>query len=371
MTSPFPASSSKPGEGHLIAHLLPHGISALTKITYQYPLKLISPSPSASQKSVLVFLLTYGGGLVGGDQVHLKVSLHLRFAISYETWNLNFIISSSSNTRFHLSFPAPPQSCHPLPLTTPQIDVLPSAKLSLVTQGHTKIFKSASPALPTTQSLTIHLSPSSSLCLLPDPLQPFASSIYAQTQRFTLSPTSSLCILDWLSAGRTARGESWALTSFSSRNELWSSTNRLLLRDNVLLSGDSPAPAIPLAAQMHALTLLGTLILAGPLLAPLSAFFLAEFAAQPRIGARDFRSAAAQRSDAETAPSAAEAWRSGRLRQESEDGVLWSAAKVRGCTVVKFGAATVEGGRRWVGSMILRQGDVVEVFGEEAVMCLR
>jgi urease accessory protein len=122
---------------------------------------------------------------------------------------------------------------------------------------------------------------------------------------------------------------------------------------------------------MHALTLLGTLILAGPLLAPLSAFFLAEFAAQPRIGARDFRSAAAQLEDAETAVSDEEAWRKERWRQEREDGVVWSAARVRGCTVVKFGAETVEGGRRWVGGMIAREGSVVEVFGEEAVMCLR
>src|SRR5277367_4021728 len=96
MASPFPKSSSTPGEGHLVVQLLPHGISGLATVAYQYPLKLISPSPTASQKSVLVFLLTYGGGLVGGDQVHLD------------------------------------------------IDVKSNAKLSIVTQGHTKIFKSPS-----------------------------------------------------------------------------------------------------------------------------------------------------------------------------------------------------------------------------------
>lgn len=78
MASPFPVSFSKPGEGHLIAHLLPHGISALTKATFQYPLKIITPpSPAGSQKSALAFLLTYGGGLVGGDQVNLKVRIDL------------------------------------------------------------------------------------------------------------------------------------------------------------------------------------------------------------------------------------------------------------------------------------------------------
>lgn len=74
MASPFPVSFSKPGEGHLIAHLLPHGISALAKATFQYPLKIITPpSPVGDLKSALAFLLTYGGGLVAGDQVLLKV----------------------------------------------------------------------------------------------------------------------------------------------------------------------------------------------------------------------------------------------------------------------------------------------------------
>lgn len=74
MVSPFPESFSKPGEGHIIAQLIPHGISSISKFTFQYPLKIITPpSPVGLRKSALAFLLTYGGGLVGGDQVHLKV----------------------------------------------------------------------------------------------------------------------------------------------------------------------------------------------------------------------------------------------------------------------------------------------------------
>src|SRR5271168_3545665 len=130
MASPFPKSSSAPGEGHLVVQLMPHSISGLATITYQYPLKLISPSPTASQKSVLVFLLTYGGGLVGGDQVHL------------------------------------------------QITVQPGAKLSIVTQGHTKIFKSPSRDITTRQKLSIAIEAGAALCLLPDPVQPFEGSVY-------------------------------------------------------------------------------------------------------------------------------------------------------------------------------------------------
>lgn len=76
-TSPFPASFSKPGEGHLIARLLPNKFSGLVKATFQYPLKIITPpSPVGDLKSALAFLLTYGGGLVAGDQVNLKVRIN-------------------------------------------------------------------------------------------------------------------------------------------------------------------------------------------------------------------------------------------------------------------------------------------------------
>jgi urease accessory protein len=66
-----------------------------------------------------------------------------------------------------------------------------------------------------------------------------------------------------------------------------------------------------------------------------------------------------------------ETWRISRLKQETEDELLWSAAKVRGCTVVKFGARTVEGGRTWIGSMIKEEGSISKHFGDESTMCIR
>lgn len=214
-------------------------------------------------------------------------------------------------------------------------------------------------------------------------MQPFADSVYAQSQIFTLHPTASLCLLDWVTAGRTSRNENWDFTSWSGRNEVWRAATedesgtapRLLLRDNLILDGDAlasnNATTFPLKDKMHTLSVFGTLILAGPLLVPLSEFFLAEFTTQPRIGARDFRSQEAVDRDGMAEVPEHEAWRTQRLAQEKEDGVLWSAAKVRGCTVVKFGARSVEGGRKWIGGMLLRQGGVEEVFGEDAVMCVR
>jgi len=329
MTSPFPPSESSPGEGHLSVHLLPQAISALSRITFQYPLKLISPSPTAHQKSVLVFLLTYGGGLVGGDQVRLK------------------------------------------------IDVKPNAKLSIVTQGHTKVFKSPSRDVITRQQLRVSIAVGAALCLLPDPVQPFGGSVYEQSQVFTLEDGGSLCLLDWVSAGRTARGENWDFGTWSGRNEIWAAvqfeqTARLLLRDNVILEGDiSKAEDKLLKEKMHNLSIFGTLVLRGPLLEDLATFFLSEFSSLPRIGGRDFRSQEKIDNDSGITLSRTAQWRKSRLQQEKADGVLWSAAKVRGCTVVKFGAHTVEGGRNWIGSMVIEQGSIAEHFGTDSLMCLR
>ena len=329
MASPFPKSSSAPGEGLLVVQLLPHDISGLATITYQYPLKLISPSPAASQKSVLVFLLTYGGGLVGGDQVHL------------------------------------------------QIKVQPKAKLSIVTQGHTKIFKSASRDIVTRQKLDVVVEAGAALCLIPDPVQPFERSVYEQSQIFTLAKDSSVCLLDWVSNGRSARGEDWNCDVWSGRNEIWTegefgTKGRLVLRDNIILDGDmSSENSMKLNKKMHGMGLFGTLILKGPLVEPLAAFFLAEFAALPRIGARDFRTDEAVEEDDKLELSTQAVWRAQRLRQEKADAILWSAAKVRGCTVVKFGAQTVEGGRIWIGSMIREEASIERVFGDDALMCVR
>jgi len=328
MASPFPPSGSAPGKGNLVVRLLPHNISALAQMTFQYPLKLISPSPSAGQKSVLVFLLTYGGGLVGGDQID--------FSVVVQT----------------------------------------NAKLSLATQGHTKIFKSPKRDVATRQQLNFTLESGSAVCLLPDPIQPFEGSVYQQSQVFTLADDSSLCLLDWCSAGRSARGERWDFRAYNNRNEVWSLGNggkrRLLLRDNVVLEGsDVITEATMLKKKMQGIGIFGSLILKGPLVGGLAEFFLSEFTALPRIGARDFRSDQKRERDSELTISHHESWRISRLQQEKDDGLLWSAAKVRGCTIVKFGARTVEGGRTWIGEMIKDEGSISRIFGEDSTMCVR
>lgn len=331
MDSPFPKSSSVPGDGKIIVKQLPAGGSGLETITYQYPLKLISPASHSDNDSVLVFLLSYGGGLVGGDAV-----------------NLSIVVS-------------------------------PGAKLSLVTQGHTKIFKSPSPEVLTSQTMTAKVGRGAALCLLPDPVQPFEHSVYAQTQIFRVVSSASVCVLDWVTQGRSARGEDWSFVQWNGRNEIWldqegpggEAKGRLLVRDNLILSEpNSSQIGQSLRESMHRLGVFGTLILRGPLMQSLADFFLSEFDCSPRIGERDFRSPDAKAA-ADSKLSLSEQWRQRRVEMERNSGLLWSAARVRGCVVVKFGASTVEAGRDWIGAMLSREGSLESEFGRDALMCVR
>lgn len=332
--SPFPPPFSQAGHGAVITSVFPPSIPVLSRLAYTYPLKLISPSPTAQVKSIVVFLLTYGGGLVSGDATRLSVTVGA------------------------------------------------ASRLALVTQGSTKIFKAINRETWTSQNLDVVIESDGALVYLPDPVQPFGESVYEQRQVFRLDPEKgSLCVLDWVSEGRTARGERWGLWTWKGRNEVWSSSStrsgegagesgqhgKLLLRDNVILVGDDLSETMrSLAARMDGLGVFGTLILRGALFEKLARFFVGEFSLLPRLGAKDWSQSAH-----EGQLSAVEEWREARRKREKSDGLLWTAAAVRECTVVKFGAREVEGARTWLGDMIRREGTVEAEFGEESLLCLK
>jgi len=334
MSSPFLTSTAKPGHGTIHLALLPPNTPRLRTASYQYPLKLISPAPTrtAHDDSKLIhtiYLLTYGGGLVAGDSINLNVTLDA------------------------------------------------TTRLVLLTQGSTKLFKSLSRDVLSKQCMTVDLAPGSALCYLPDPVQPFARSCFEQQQIYNVTVplegvqnVGNLCVLDWVCNGRPANGENWSFYRYGSRNEIYltlpDGKRRLLLRDNVLLDDHGSEGSI--ASRMNDLAVFGTLILYGPLFQKLGQFFMIEFKALPRIGGRKWDSGS--ESGDEDVDSAA-IRRVARQRQETADGLLWSAAAVRGCVVVKFGVRKVEGGRKWLRAMLLEEGSVVREFGERALLCLR
>lgn len=335
MSNPFLSAASNAGTGTIHLALLPPNTPRLRTLSYQYPLKLVAPTPLRTEEDArqlvhTVYLLTYGGGLVAGDAIDLRIAID-------ET-----------------------------------------ARLILLTQGSTKLFKSPGRDVMSKQRMSVQLASGSALCYLPDPVQPFERSSFEQEQIYNVDNVipdgadhGSLCVLDWVSNGRPANGENWSFYHYGSKNEIYlrdsGGGRKLLLRDNLLLDDAQVEGSV--AARMDGLAVFGTLMLYGALFEHLGQFFMDEFKALPRIGGRKWDSGSESGDESDCDPAAVR--RALRQRQETADGFLWSTAAVRDCVVVKFGVHEVEHGRRWLRSMLLEEGTVVREFGERALLCLR
>ena len=144
--------------------------STLTSAYATNPMKLLTPCSRGL--SVWTYTSSFGGGLVAGDQ-----------------------------TRFDLR-------------------IGKAARCFVGTQSSTKIYRNPTrqPCGHVTRAV---LEENSFLAFMPAPMQPFADSRYIQKQTFHLAPGAGLVLLDSVTAGRTACGERWAFSHFSSRNEVF------------------------------------------------------------------------------------------------------------------------------------------------------
>ncbi|KAL4807662.1 UreD urease accessory protein-domain-containing protein [Aspergillus unguis] len=347
VASPFESSIAKPGQGTVVLSLLPPANPSLSTLTYKYPLKLLTRTPgfvpqsvsSSASQPVHLYLLTYGGGLLPGDQIDVSITLEPR-------------------TR--------------LVVTTPQ--------------GSTKIFKTeTSPGRTLSdqsrQNLDVHIGQEAALCYLPDPSAPFKDSRYEQIQTFTVSNSAkdstraSLCVLDWVTQGRISRGENWDLRLWKGKNEIWldqpelatsngvmKKKKKLLLRDSLILNDELPEqhddnpPKSLIRERTSPHGVIGTLILYGPVFASLSNFFVEKFGSLPRIGARNWSSSVPAATD---------------VPENYDAPVTFTVARVRaGCVLVKFGAADFETAKDWLGGVLREEGSIAKEFGEEALFCL-
>ncbi|RPA99902.1 UreD-domain-containing protein [Choiromyces venosus 120613-1] len=326
--TPPPLIPSKPpplpGYGLIHARLLPPSHTTLPHLHFAYPLKLISiaSTPSTTNSYQTVFQLTYGGGLVSNDQVNLRIVV--------ET----------------------------------------NAKLCLLTQGSTKIFKQKSDGHKTRQALDVRLCRGARLLLLPDPLQPFGESVFSQIQRFWLEEDGGMVVLDWVTEGRAARGERWDLESFESRNEVYClDSGRLLLRDAILLKsvpstdGDSNnTQKESLRSKMDGLVVFATLIIRGAAFERLATYAKNKFSKEPRIGGRNF-DAGGDESGGEVGGVPVKT----RRRRD----VLWTVSEVRGFVLVKVSGWALEEVRGFLRELLIDGEDVVGEFGEDCLLCLR
>jgi urease accessory protein len=171
------------------------------------PLKILSPR--RNQPAAWAYLASYGGGLVGGDAIHVT------------------------------------------------LEVQPRARAVVTTQSSTKIYRSS---LPATQRVMGHVGDEGLLVVAPDPTVCFAGSTFRQMHHYHVNGGGSLVVLDWMTCGRQAMGERWAFDSYTSRLELWRGDRRALYDGLVL----GPAEG-GVAQRMGRFNVWGTLVMVGPL----------------------------------------------------------------------------------------------------------
>ena len=147
----------------------------LTRALAASPLKLLNPRNAGT--SAWAYLVTFGGGLVGGDALRIDV------------------------------------------------DVLDGSTALLATQASTKVYRSERGA---SQELCAHIAGDGVLVMLPDPVTCFAGARYFQEQRIHMDRRASLVLVDRLTAGRVAFGERWAFHRYVSRTHVWRGGRRLL-----------------------------------------------------------------------------------------------------------------------------------------------
>ncbi|GIJ99718.1 hypothetical protein Aspvir_003720 [Aspergillus viridinutans] len=350
MASPFESSLVASGHGEVVLTLLPPSIPSLTTLSYKYPLKLLTHSPRFLPQSsalpcvsrpVHLYILSYGGGLLPGDEISVSIILN-------------------PQTRLVISTP---QGCNKIYRT--EATSKARSRLAVPANGLHRMSR---------QILDVRIERQAALCYLPDPNVPFKDSRYEQVQMFTVewateaSNRSSLCVLDWVTEGRTALGEKWDFQLWRGKNEVWTvdgtGAKKLLLRDSIILDAESEEQAGETCAstgtglirqRTGSNSIIGTLILYGPVFEKLAAFFMHRFQSQPRIGSQNWSSSSQK---APPLPNV-------------ETDAVWTAARVRASfVIVKFGAKDVDGAKRWLGDLLREEGSIAAEFGEEALLCL-
>ena len=219
-------SVQAPGSGGLEIDLV-SGQSAVVSAWASNPLKLLIPRSRGP--SVWVYLSSFGGGFVAGDETSLDIRL-------------------GAQTRAFVT-----------------------------TQASTKIYRNPN-LRPCGHRLKANLEKGSLLVLAPEPIQAFAESFYTQRQEFRLQPGAGLILLDWFCSGRAACGERWAFTRLQSSNELFISGERILVDSLLLDPSDGP---LDNAHRLGRFNCLAVIVMIGSALAEKAARLLADVAVEP------------------------------------------------------------------------------------------
>ena len=223
--------SLRTGAGHLGVSLV-EGLSSVIASGATDPLKVLVSTPRG--RCAWAFTTTYGGGLLAGDRIDLRV------------------------------------------------DVAAGASLYLGTQASTKIYRSPE-GLAAEQRLRLSAGPGSVVVGLPDPVTPFATAVHLQDQELEVATSASLIWLDGVTSGRAARDERWQCTRHRSAVRL-RVDGRVRFVDCVDLergAGSGERGAAPLNRRMLEYGAFATLLIGGPAFASLVDRVVTEVAQSP------------------------------------------------------------------------------------------
>jgi urease accessory protein len=198
------------------------------------PLKLLLPGNHGD--AAWTFVTNFGGGLVDGDAIDLR------------------------------------------------IEVGPGARALLGTQASTKVYRSPNGCR---QSFTARVEANGLLAMLADPIVCFADARYAQTIDVTLETDATLVLVDCLVSGRIACNERWAFARYSSRIRV-TRAERLVLHDALHLHPDDG----DLPTRMGRFDALATVVAIGPLAHPVRERVLASSLRPERKASRVHTAAA-------------------------------------------------------------------------------
>ena len=181
----------------------------LTRMFATSPAKLIASKGRG--ETCWVYAATLGGGLVGGDEIHIRAN------------------------------------------------VTAGARALMTTQASTKVYRSLRRSK---QSLSANVDAHALLAIVPDPIVCFADADFTQTQRYDLHADASLVLVDWMTSGRHATGERWAFARYESRFDIRRGSERVFF-DGIVLEPCLDA----IVARMGRFDVLTTAIISGPLVA--------------------------------------------------------------------------------------------------------
>jgi urease accessory protein len=154
-----------PGEWNVLEVARSGTGSSLVRCLGLPPIKFINPRSEGG--SCQVYVSNYGGGLVDGDAIRMRVECG------------------------------------------------EGARLYLGTQSSTKVYKGAGRVGCLQETFgTVHANALAVIC--PDPVVPFADSRFRQAQSWEVHPDGELIVMDWLQPGRSARGEVFAYSALRS-----------------------------------------------------------------------------------------------------------------------------------------------------------